>query len=94
MSPYIPPEITDDIISAMDAHLDAHTLAMCALVCQGWLPKSRATLFEVVQIHDECTYNLLVERVVWSETMSPYLGLVNSLSLRHFFPDNLSEAAR
>ncbi|RPD55712.1 hypothetical protein L227DRAFT_475000, partial [Lentinus tigrinus ALCF2SS1-6] len=79
MSPYIPPEITDAIISAMDPFYDAHTLAMCALVCRAWLPRSRVKLFEAIRIRDGRTYNLLVERVVHSETMTPYLTSVNRL---------------
>ncbi|RPD55719.1 hypothetical protein L226DRAFT_443617, partial [Lentinus tigrinus ALCF2SS1-7] len=87
MSPCIPPEITDNIISAVAlddytaAKLKSHTLAMCALVCRAWLPKSRAQLFEDICVPDERTYDLLVERVVRSETMSPYLAFVNRLYL-------------
>ncbi|RPD76083.1 hypothetical protein L226DRAFT_396460 [Lentinus tigrinus ALCF2SS1-7] len=54
---------------------------MCALVCRAWLPRSRAKLFEDIHINNSRTYNLLVDRVVHSETMSLYLAPVNSLHL-------------
>ncbi|RPD55714.1 hypothetical protein L226DRAFT_307181 [Lentinus tigrinus ALCF2SS1-7] len=102
MPPYIPPEITDDIISAVAFNRyygigpsRTHTLAMCALVCRAWLPRSRVELFEDIPILDERTYDLLVERVLRSETMSRYLTSVNSLVLgRSYTSDPPSKAAR
>ncbi|RPD55735.1 hypothetical protein L227DRAFT_299761 [Lentinus tigrinus ALCF2SS1-6] len=104
MPPSMPPEITDAIISgvALDDYWNSprpsrsHTLAMCALVCRSWLPRSRAELFGVFYIEHERTYDLLVERVVRSqETMlSPYLASVNSLDLSGSGSDQLSQAAR
>ncbi|RPD61349.1 hypothetical protein L227DRAFT_652628 [Lentinus tigrinus ALCF2SS1-6] len=106
MPAYIPPEIIDDIISAVSVDRDrypgyytlakmcAHTLAMCALVCRAWLPRSRARLFEVICIRNQHSYDMLVERVVWSETMSKYLPSVNSLYLEDDSEHSLSSAAR
>ncbi|RPD59218.1 hypothetical protein L226DRAFT_102137 [Lentinus tigrinus ALCF2SS1-7] len=91
MPPYIPTEITDAIVSAVHG---AHTLAMCALVCRAWLPRSRAKLFTYIRIQDEQTYTLLVERVVRAETMSPYLASVNSFYLGRYDMDRLSQLAR
>ncbi|RPD75678.1 hypothetical protein L226DRAFT_51599 [Lentinus tigrinus ALCF2SS1-7] len=86
MPRYIPPEITDDVISAaaltdIIGFPDTHTLAMCALVCRTWLPRSRAKLFETIYIGNQRRYNLLVERVLHSETMSRYLASVNVLCI-------------
>ncbi|RPD55752.1 hypothetical protein L226DRAFT_341174 [Lentinus tigrinus ALCF2SS1-7] len=88
MPPYIPPEITDAIISGIPLvpyrtfrPSRTHTLAMCALVCRAWLPRSRVELFEDIAIKDDYTYDLLVERVLHSETMSRYLTSVDSLGL-------------
>ncbi|RPD61425.1 hypothetical protein L227DRAFT_68629 [Lentinus tigrinus ALCF2SS1-6] len=101
MPHYIPPEITDAIISAVaseDMFVDGartHTLAMCALVCRAWLPRSRAKLFEVVWISNQRSYDLLVERVLRSETMSRYPTSVNGF---HIYNENaegsLGSAAR
>ncbi|RPD68514.1 hypothetical protein L226DRAFT_576328 [Lentinus tigrinus ALCF2SS1-7] len=91
MPPYIPPEITDTIISAVPLvpyrtfrPSLSHTLAMCALVCRAWLPRSRIELFENILIRDDHTYDLLVERVLHSVTMSPNLASVDSLRLGRF----------
>ncbi|RPD55747.1 hypothetical protein L226DRAFT_341532 [Lentinus tigrinus ALCF2SS1-7] len=102
MPPYMPREITDTIISAvpLEHYYDyrpsrTHTLAMCALVCRAWLPRSRVELFKDILILDEHTYDLLVERVLHSETMSRYLASVNSLGLGCLGkPDPRSKAAR
>ncbi|RPD75691.1 hypothetical protein L226DRAFT_52137 [Lentinus tigrinus ALCF2SS1-7] len=59
--------------SAVDVDLcntGERTLAVCALVCRAWLPKSRAKLFEAIYIRNQRSYDLLVERVVHSETRS------------------------
>ncbi|RPD55739.1 hypothetical protein L226DRAFT_576346 [Lentinus tigrinus ALCF2SS1-7] len=101
MPPYMPPEITDTIISAVP--LDrypgfrpsrTHTLAMCALVCRAWLPRSRVELFKNIPIREEHTYDLLVERVLHSETMSPYLASVDRLVLHRDRSDPPSKAGR
>ncbi|RPD55306.1 hypothetical protein L226DRAFT_205774 [Lentinus tigrinus ALCF2SS1-7] len=102
MPPYIPPEITDTIISSVALNpyyhglrpTRSHTLAMCALVCRTWLPRSRARLFEDICIQDQRTYDLLFERVVRSETMSPYLAFAKSLRFHYDEEDRLSLAAR
>ncbi|RPD61398.1 hypothetical protein L227DRAFT_67699 [Lentinus tigrinus ALCF2SS1-6] len=83
--PYIPPEVTDDIISAVAvdecSQRRAHTLAMCALVCRDWLPRSRAKLFEYICIEDQRSYDLLVQRIARSETMVQYLTSVTTLHI-------------
>ncbi|RPD52591.1 hypothetical protein L227DRAFT_617703 [Lentinus tigrinus ALCF2SS1-6] len=100
MPPYIPPEITDAIISDValeddNVRLRSHTLAMCALVCRAWLPRSRDKLFEDIRIRGERTYDLLVERVLHSEIMSPFLASVNTLYLETLpGPYQSSKAAR
>ncbi|RPD55755.1 hypothetical protein L226DRAFT_446423, partial [Lentinus tigrinus ALCF2SS1-7] len=94
MPPYMPPEITDAIISGIPLvpyrtfrPSLSHTLAMCALVCRAWLPRSRVELFKYIPIEDDHTYDLLVKRVLHSETMSRYLASVDSLALGCFKPD-------
>ncbi|RPD61414.1 hypothetical protein L227DRAFT_68325 [Lentinus tigrinus ALCF2SS1-6] len=97
MSPYIPPEITDAIISAVDVDLyntGERTLTMCALVCRAWLPRSRTKLFEAIYIRNQRSYDLLVERFVRSETMSHYLTSVNSFYIQPFGVDSPSSVAR
>ncbi|RPD55744.1 hypothetical protein L226DRAFT_341847 [Lentinus tigrinus ALCF2SS1-7] len=102
MPPSIPPEITDTIISAVPLERyypirppsRTHTLAMCALVCRAWLPRSRVELFEDITIEDDHIYDLLVERVLHSETMSRYLTSVDSLALGRHGSAQPSKAAR
>ncbi|RPD69131.1 hypothetical protein L226DRAFT_307501 [Lentinus tigrinus ALCF2SS1-7] len=102
MPPYMPPEITDTIISAVPLERyypiirpsRTHTLAMCALVCRAWLPRSRVELFKHIPIEDDHTYDLLVERVLHSETMSRYLTSVDSLALSRHGSARPSKAAR
>ncbi|RPD75689.1 hypothetical protein L226DRAFT_52127 [Lentinus tigrinus ALCF2SS1-7] len=97
MSPYIPPEITTAIISAVDVDLyntGERTLTMCALVCRAWLPRSRTKLFEAIYIRNQRNYDLLVERFVRSETMSHYLTSVNSFYIQPFGVDSPSSVAR
>ncbi|RPD75544.1 hypothetical protein L226DRAFT_47778 [Lentinus tigrinus ALCF2SS1-7] len=90
MPRYIPPEITDTIIAAVEHR---HTLAMCALVCRDWLPASRTKLFRDIVIDHSLSYALLVERVLHSETMSAYLSSVCSLTILGYL-GSVSSATR
>ena len=86
MPPYLAGEITDAIICAVP-ELEKDTLCSCSLVCHAWLPASRIRLFvELYNItsHSE-KYQLLVDRVLRSDKMRPYLGMTRSITLRDSF---------
>ncbi len=72
MSEIFPPELTDRIIGFVDI-LDKTTLCNCALVCHEWLPASRHALFRRIDVADG-TFELLVSRVLHSESIRPYLA--------------------
>ena len=69
----LPAELTDLIIASVSA-TDRQTLLSCALVCRAWLPASRHRLFAHLIIRDSKTCDLLVNRVLRSDDMKPYLA--------------------
>ena len=79
MPPYLPGETTDTIIRAVP-EWDKSTLCSCSLVCHAWLPASRIRLFAEINI--KCSaekYHLLVDRVLRSDYMRPYLRMTRSI---------------
>ncbi|TFK85657.1 hypothetical protein K466DRAFT_180777 [Polyporus arcularius HHB13444] len=79
MSETCPLELTDRIISFVDI-LDKATLCNCALVCHSWLPASRHALFRRIDVADG-TVELLVSRVLHSESVRPYLAGVREFRI-------------
>ena len=49
LSPRLPPELTDHIISFLDCDVDKNTLSCCSLVCKGWLPAARYQRFNTLR---------------------------------------------
>ncbi|RPD58920.1 hypothetical protein L226DRAFT_109924 [Lentinus tigrinus ALCF2SS1-7] len=77
--PDLPGEITDRIIS--NVWPDIRSLLNCALVCSRWLPASRHHLFAELRSPSKKSYDLLVSRVLHSESMRPCLASVRSVEL-------------
>ncbi len=75
--PRLPPELTDRIIQAVERG----TLPACALVCSSWLPASRYAMFRFVHIWSSVSYELLVSRVLSSESMKHHLPDVRKMVL-------------
>ena len=85
---YLPPEITDSIISAVcdeEGYVEKTypTLLACCLVCHTWLPASRTQLFKTISLTSTQwrRYTLFVDRVLHSDTMSHYLASIHKLSI-------------
>ena len=75
----LPPELTDRIIR----DVDHRTLPACALVCHSWIPASRYALFREARVRNSTSYDLLVSRVLLSESMRPYLSFVRKMKLQN-----------
>ena len=74
--PQIPQEIIDTIINYVtDDSLNQRneTLLQCALVCRDWLPTSRSQLLNFVDLTSARAYNSIVDNVLQSSRMRPYL---------------------
>ena len=78
--PRLPPELTDKIIREVNHRA---TLVTCSLVCRSWLPASRYALFRNVQVWNAASYDLFVSRVLFSESMRPYLSYVYEMNLQN-----------
>ena len=78
----LPPEITDKIIAQVWP--DTNTLSTCALVCSAWLTASRYHLYrKIVLRHDKPErYQLLIDRVLRSETSASLLTLLHHLVVK------------
>ncbi|KAI0696753.1 hypothetical protein C8T65DRAFT_30576 [Cerioporus squamosus] len=83
--PSLPTELTDEIIAWIPLvckEVDRYpTLLVCSLVCWAWVPASRHQLFHELIIENPKQYNLLVSRVLHSETMRGYLRFVRVVDL-------------
>ncbi|RPD61313.1 hypothetical protein L227DRAFT_652601 [Lentinus tigrinus ALCF2SS1-6] len=78
MSEVFPPELTDRIIGCIDP-CERKTLCLCSLVSRKWLPASRHALFQYILINKATTFDLLVTRVLHSESARPWLAVVRML---------------
>ena len=72
MGASVPPELVYIILSFIPSG-DKKTLCACTLVCQAWIPMSRERLFEDLLLSSRTELDLLVDRVLRSETMKPWL---------------------
>ncbi|RDX44327.1 hypothetical protein OH76DRAFT_1102541 [Lentinus brumalis] len=75
----LPPELTDYIISFL--RNDRRTLCACTRVCKGWLPASRAYLFDTIRFKTPRSYTVFVEEVLGSRSMLPYLVLIHGIAI-------------
>ncbi|TFK82724.1 hypothetical protein K466DRAFT_666311 [Polyporus arcularius HHB13444] len=75
----LPPELTDYIISFL--RNDRRTLCACTQVCKGWLPASRAYLFDTIRFKIPHSYTVFVEQVLGSRSMLPYLALIHGIAI-------------
>ena len=74
--PQIPPEIIDTIINHVtddSFNKRNETLLKCALVCRDWLPTSRSQLVNFVDLTSARAYNSIVDNVLQSSRMRPFL---------------------
>ena len=78
MVPHLPGEIIDIIISHVE---DASSLCSCSLVCHTWVAASRHRLFGDAHIVSPSQYDILVNRVLRSEPMYPWLSSMHTLEL-------------
>ena len=78
MGARVPPELIYIILSFIDSE-DKKTLCACALVCQAWIPPSRERLYKDLILSSRTQLDLLVDRVLESETMKPWLTSVSRI---------------
>ena len=78
MGASVPPELIYIILSFIPSG-DKKTLCACTLVCQAWIPMSRERLFEDLLLSSRTELDLLVDRVLRSETMKPWLVYVSRI---------------
>ncbi|PIL29006.1 hypothetical protein GSI_09053 [Ganoderma sinense ZZ0214-1] len=78
MPPFLPCELTDIIIFHVD---DANSLCSCSLVCHDWVAASRHCLFSDAHMLSPSQYDALVNRVLRSESMYPWLSSMRTLEL-------------
>ena len=83
--PYLPPELTDEIIAWVPGRPQYfeyyYTLRSCCLVCSQWLPASRHQLFPHLYIASAQSYDLFVSQVLPQHSMRVYLSRVRALTL-------------
>ncbi|KAI0742321.1 hypothetical protein C8Q80DRAFT_1187553 [Daedaleopsis nitida] len=84
---YIPPEVTDHIIHAVDISSiwgGRRTILNCALVCRNWLPAARLCLFtSYVELNTPRRYDLFKVHVLCSASMKPWLEYMQSLHVEN-----------
>ena len=71
----VPPELLYTILSFIRSG-DKEALRNCSLVCKVWLNPSRDRLFHSIDLRSPSQLTLLVDRVLRSETMKPWLASV------------------
>ncbi|KAM5545941.1 hypothetical protein V8D89_000067 [Ganoderma adspersum] len=78
MPSVLPGELIDAIIFHVE---DASSLCSCSLVCHSWVAASRHCLFGGAHIVSPSQYDFLVNRVLRSKHMYPWLSSVCTLEL-------------